>query len=203
MEQAFSRPDVKAYLLCSPHNPTGSVPSRQTLESIAGMAREHDVVVISDEIHAPLVLPGAEHVPYLSVASDDAPAVALLSASKAWNVPGLKCAQLIGTSHASRLITARMPVDVTYGTGHLGVIAAVAAYREGGAWLADVIRILDSNSRLLADLLEESLPEARHTPPAASYLAWIDLGRYGLGDDPAGVILQRGRVALSPGPTFG
>jgi cystathionine beta-lyase len=160
------------------------------------------VVVIADEIHAPLVLPGAQHTPYLAVAGDQADAVALVSASKAWNLPGLKCAQLVATSATADRM-ARMPLEVTYGTGHLGVIAAVAAYRHGEPWLAEVVGIIDGNRRLLAHLLAEHLPAARYVQPDASYLAWIDFRPYGLGDDPAAVILERGRVALSPGPTYG
>jgi cystathionine beta-lyase len=203
MEAAFARPDVTAFVMSNPHNPTGSVPSAETMLAIAGMSERHDVAVISDEIHAPLVLPGAAHVPYLRIAPDDARAVALVAASKAWNLPGLKCAQLVGSARTAPLVRTRMPIEVTYGTGHLGVMASVAAYREGGAWLADVIDVLDANRRRLASLLADRMPQAGYVPPQASYLAWIDLRAYDLGDDPAARILERGRVALSSGPTFG
>lgn len=203
LEAAFARPDVRAFVLSSPHNPTGNVPDRATLLAIAELSRRYEVLVVSDEIHGPLALPGAEHVPYLTVADDDALAIALVSASKAWNLPGLKCAQLVGTARTAPLIAERMPLEVTYGTGHLGAIAAVAAYREGGPWLDDVIAVLDANRRLLGDLLAEHLPAAGYVPPAASYLAWLDLRAYDLGEDPAAEILRRGRVALSAGPTYG
>lgn len=202
LADAFARPDVRAYVMCSPHNPTGTVPSASTLRAVAALAQEHGVAVIADEIHAPLTLPGATHVPYLTAAGDDAEAVGLMSASKAWNLPGLKCAQMI-TTQRMRAPAARLPMEVTMGTGHLGVIAAVAAYREGRPWLTEVIAILDANRRLLADLLAGQLPAAGYVPPEASYLAWLDLSAYGLGDDPTVPILERGRVALSPGPTYG
>ena len=203
LERAFMRPDVTAFLLCNPHNPTGTVPTPVVLAAIADLAATHGVTVISDEIHAPLVLPGAQHVPFMSVAPDDADAVILVSASKAWNLPGLKCAQMIGTARTAPVLADRMPIEVTYGAGHLGVIAAVAAYRDGGPWLADVRDILDRNRVLLGELLHEQLPQARYVPPQASYLAWIDFRAYGLGDDPAAALLEGARVALSPGPTFG
>jgi cystathionine beta-lyase len=203
LERAFARPDVTALLLSNPHNPTGTVPTPEVLAAIAALAAEHGVTVISDEIHGPLVLPGAEHVPFMSVAPDDADAVILVSASKGWNLPGLKCAQLVATARTAPVIAERLPMDVTYGTGQFGVIAAVAAYREGGPWLDDVIAILDGNRILLAELLAEQLPLARYVPPQASYLGWIDLRAYDLGDDPAAVILERGRVALSSGPSYG
>jgi cystathionine beta-lyase len=203
LEQAFARPDVTAFLMSNPHNPTGTVPTPEMLAAIAELAAANGVTVISDEIHGPLVLPGAEHVPFMSVAPDDADAVVLVSASKGWNLPGLKCAQLVGTARTSPIIAERLPMDVTYGTGQLGVIGAVAAYREGGAWLDDVIAILDGNRALLAELLAEHLPLARYVPPQASYLAWLDLRSYDLGDDPAAPMLERGRVALSSGPSYG
>ena len=202
-EEAFARPDVTAFVMSNPHNPTGSVPSVETLAAIAALADAHGVAVISDEIHGPLVLPGAEHVPYLSVAPDDANAIILVSASKAWNLPGLKCAQLVATGHTRELVASRLPLEVTYGTGHLGAIAAVAAYQDGGAWLDDVVAIIDGNRRLLAELLALQVPEATYVPPQASYLAWIDLSACGLGDDPAAVLVERARVALSAGPTYG
>lgn len=201
LAEAFARPDVTAFLLCSPHNPTGTVPSEQQLTAVARLAQEHDVAVIADEIHAPLTLPGARHTPYLTVAPEDARAVSVIAASKAWNLAGLKCAQLIGSETTTETIRRRMPLEVTYGTGHLGVLASVAAYREGGPWLAHVIEILDSNRRLLRQLLDEHVPEARHVAPEASYLAWIDLP--GWGEDPAVRILRDARVALNRGPTFG
>jgi cystathionine beta-lyase len=203
LEVAFARPDVTAFVLCNPHNPTGNVADLTTLTTIAALAKEHGVTVIADEIHGPLTLPGATHIPFFTVAADDASAVSLVSASKAWNMPGLKCAQLVGTASTSAIIAERMPLEVTYGTGHLGVLAAVAAYREGGPWLEDVRTIIDGNRRLLAELLAERIPLARYVPPEASYLAWIDFGAYDLGPDPAQVFVERGRVALSSGPTFG
>lgn len=203
MEIAFARPDVTAYLMSNPHNPTGSVASAETLTAIAELSARFGVAVIADEIHAPLVLPGATHVPYLTVAGDDADAVVLISASKAWNIPGLKCSQLISTARTVESVTARIPLEVTYGSGHLGVIAAVAAYRDGQPWLADVVRILDGNRRLLADLLAAELPRAWYRPPDASYLAWIDFREHGLGDDPASILVDRAKVALSSGPVFG
>jgi cysteine-S-conjugate beta-lyase len=203
MEAAFARPDVTAFVMSNPHNPTGSVPSGRTLATIARLSDEHGVTVLSDEVHGPLALPGRGHVPYLTIADDQADAVSLVSASKAWNIAGLKCAQLVATARTAETVAQRLPKEVTYGTGHLGAIAANIAYREGRPWLADVVAAIDVNRRLLADLLEEHLPRARYAPPQASYLAWVDLRAYGLGDDPSVAFLERGRVALSPGPSFG
>ncbi|MDG9706473.1 aminotransferase class I/II-fold pyridoxal phosphate-dependent enzyme [Streptomyces sp. DH37] len=205
LESAFARATgggrPAAYLLCNPHNPTGTVHTRAELERVAELAGAYGVRVVSDEIHAPLVLPGADHVPYPSVrgAGD---AFALLSASKAWNLAGLKAALAVAGPEAAEDL-ARMPEEAGHGASHLGVIAHSAALREGGDWLDALLAGLDENRRLLADLLARRLPGVRHRPPQGTYLAWLDCRALGLGDDPAAVFLERGRVALSSGPDFG
>ena len=203
LADAFARPDVSAFLLCSPHNPTGTVPTRHELEIIAELADRHGVAVISDEIHAPLVLPGATHVPYLALAAPTARAVAVTSASKAWNIAGLKCGQVISTPALSSRISRRLPLAMSFGVGHLGVIAQIAAYMDGAEWLGRVNEVLDANRRRLVVDLSERVPDVGYVPPEASYLAWLDLNAWDLGPDPAEVILERARLALSPGLDFG
>lgn len=204
LERAFASDAVQAYLLCSPHNPTGVVFARGELEAVAALARRYDVAVVADEIHAPLTLPGATFTAYLSLGAQVAPrAASLVSASKAFNLAGLKCAALVTADPEVLALTGRIPAEVRYRTGLLGVLAGIAAFREGAPWLDDVLGHLEGNRRLLGSLLADRLPEARWVPPQASYLAWLDLSAYGLGPDPSATLLQRGRVALSPGPDFG
>jgi len=202
IERCFEQ-GAAALILCSPHNPTGGVPSREQLAAIAETAAGHGAWVLADEIHAPLTLPGAEHVPFLSVSEAAAErGVALCSASKAFNVAGLGCAQIVTAFGTAAELVGRLPVGATH-CGHLGAIATVAAYREGGPWLDDVIAVLKHNRALLAELLADRLPRAGYAPPDAGYLAWLDLRALGLGEDPAEPILVRAKLALSPGPTFG
>jgi cystathionine beta-lyase len=204
LARAFARPDVTAILLCSPQNPTGSVPTADELAEVGRLAREHGVAVISDEIHAPLTLPGAVHQPFLSVAPQELRAVALVSASKAWNLAGLKCAQVVaGSDDVMAVLTQRIPIEVTYGAGHLGVLASIAAYRSGLPWLDDCLVGLDARANELAGLLRDRLPKVGYRIPQASYLAWLDCRALGLGDDPADYFLERARVALSAGTPFG
>lgn len=194
---------ARAILLCNPHNPTGTVASHEALAELARLAAEHDAWVLADEIHAPLTLAGAEHVPFLTVSAEAAArGIALVSASKAFNLAGLGCAQVLTAAEPARAAADRLPAGARH-CGHFGAIASAAAYASGDGWLDDVLDVLDHNRRLLAELLAELLPEARYTPPAAGYLAWIDLSAYGLGSDPAAPILERGRVAFSSGPSFG
>ncbi|MFI7481188.1 MalY/PatB family protein [Kocuria sp. M1R5S2] len=204
-----------AYLLSNPHNPTGAVHTRQELTAVAELARRHGVRVIADEIHAPLVLPGAEFTPYLSVPGAE-DAFALLSASKGWNLAGLKAALAVAGPDAAADLR-RMPEEVGHGPSHVGVIAHTAAFAEGGAWLDALLEGLDANRTLLGRLLAQHLPEVRYTPPQGTYLAWLDCRHLGLepGDRPDGLavasdmaatarmFLDRSRVALSSGHVFG
>lgn len=194
---------ARALILCSPHNPAGTVPSREQLAAIADAAARHDAWVLADEIHAPLTLPGAEHVPFLTVSEAAATrGIAFCSASKTFNLAGLHCAQIVTASDEAAAVIERLPFLATH-CAHFGAIAAVAAYREGEAWLDDVIAVLDHNRGLLTQLLAEHLPEVGYIEPQAGYLAWLDLRELGLGEDPSETLLERGKVALSPGPQFG
>jgi cysteine-S-conjugate beta-lyase len=194
---------ARALILCSPHNPTGAVPTREELEAIAAIADRHGVWVLADEIHAPLALPGADHVPFLTVsAASRERGIAFWSASKAFNLAGLNCAEIVTASDEPARIVTGLPVSATH-CGHLGAIGSIAAFREGGPWLDDVLAVLDHNRALLAQLLGERLPEVAYEPPRAGYLAWLDFRRLDLGPDPSQPLRERGRVALSPGPQFG
>ncbi|MFJ9147555.1 MalY/PatB family protein [Streptomyces sp. NPDC102270] len=205
LEDAFGRVRKDAarpaYLLCSPHNPTGAVHSAAELAEVAALARTYGVRVVADEIHAPLTAAGATFVPYLSVPGAGS-GLSLMSASKAWNLAGLKAAVAIAGPDAADDL-ARLPEEVGHGPSHVGVIAHTAALRDGGAWLDALLTGLDDNRRLLAELLTESLPAVRHEPAQATYLAWLDCRALDLGDDPAAVFLERGRVALNSGVPFG
>lgn len=203
LERAF-RDGARAYLLCNPHNPTGRVFSRADLERIAELARRYDVAVVADENHAPLTLTGAVHTPFVSLGGTAPPlAVTVISAAKAWNIAGLKCAVAAAGSAEMRARLATLPAEVVSRAGHLGVLAAIAAYREGQPWLRDLLVHLDGNRKLLTQLLAAQLPMVGYVPPQASYLAWLDCAPLGLGDDPAARFLARGRVALSRGLDFG
>ena len=204
LDRALSQPGVAAYLLCSPHNPTGSVWSREQLRTAADLCQRHGVPMLVDEIHAPLVLPGAGYVPFLSLGHEiSGTSFTFTSASKGWNIPGLKCGLAVaGSAAGSRLLAERWEALLP---GHLGVLASVAAFTDGLPWLDAVLAQLDENRALAGRLLAEHLPGAGYVPPQASFLAWIDCRGLGpaLAADPAAVFLERGRVALSPGDDFG
>jgi cystathionine beta-lyase len=189
-----------AYLLCSPHNPTGTVHTRDELGDVARLAREYGVRVVADEIHAPLVYSATTFTPYLSVPGSETD-FALMSASKAWNLPGAKAALAVSGRDAAGDL-ARMPEVVGHGATHLGVLSHVAALREGVPWLDDLLAGLDENRRLLADLVSAHLPEVRYRVPEGTYLAWLDCRALDL-EDPGTFFLDHARVALLRGPDFG
>ena len=206
LEEAFAN-GVQAYLLCSPHNPVGRVWGESELRSVAQLAHAYNVAIISDEIHAPLTLPGAEFVPIAHAVSEQQRWVALASATKAWNVAGLKCGLMIAGSEDVRERLAdqlsRRQTEVRWRVGQFGAIASIAAFRDGGGWLDALRAHLDGNRHYLAKLLEELIPELRYTPPEATYLAWVDCSALDLGPDPAKHFLKHGRVALEHGYKFG
>jgi cysteine-S-conjugate beta-lyase len=203
LERAFAG-GAAAYLLCSPHNPLGMVFDLTTLACIAELAKEHNVLVIADEIHAPLTMDGAVFVPFLPIGDYiDCDCVALASASKAWNLPGLKCAVVIAGTERTRKKLALMRPELPWSAGNLGVVASIAAFTGGLPWLDELLVYLDRNRRLLTDLLARDLPGVRYIEPEASYLAWLDCTALDLGPDPVSVFLERGRVALTRGRDFG
>jgi len=200
LERAFAA-GARAYVLCSPHNPLGRVFAEDELVRIAELAQRYGVTVIADEIHAPLTYGDRPFVPFLRVSEPIGygDAVALWSASKAWNIAGLKCATIVAGSDAMRARLSRIHSEPS----GMGVVAAIAAYEQGGPWLRELVAQLDCNRLLLRDLLADALPAVRYAPPQAGYLAWLDCAALGLDAQPVDVFLTRGRVALSRGRDFG
>ncbi|MFI6450287.1 MalY/PatB family protein [Streptosporangium amethystogenes] len=193
---------VRVVLLCHPHNPLGRVHDLDELRALAEIARRHGAIVLSDEIHGPLTHPGHAFHPYLTV-SDAAveTGIAFTSASKAFNLAGLKCALIVTERH--RAMFDRLPHELGWGVGHLGVLAATTAFTDGDDWLDRLAGRLAANAALLRDLLAERLPSVTFPEPQATYLAWLDCSSLGFGPDPAATFLDRARVALSSGPDFG
>jgi cystathionine beta-lyase len=192
---------ARTLLLTQPHNPWGRVFTLPELEGIRDVVLRHRARVVSDEIHAPLVLPGATHTSYLDLPGTHEHAVALVAASKAFNTAGLRCAQLVVPEAAARQRLLDQPMARNDSWSPLGVVAAVAAYTDGDPWLASLVERLDELRTLLGALLAEHLPLARMRPLEATYLVWLDVRAYGH-DDPAAVALDRGRVKLGPGHEY-
>lgn len=193
---------ARTVLLCNPHNPWGRTFGRDELASLLDVVQRHGARVVSDEIHAGLVLPGARHVPFATLPGAAELTTTVVSATKAWNLPALKCAQVVTGSAADLTALRALPLVANHGTSALGIVASLAAYQDGQPWLDAWVSRLDANRRLFAALVADRLPLARLRPLEATYLAWLDVRSYGH-DDPAAVALQRGRVMVNDGRTFG
>lgn len=200
---AFDR-GARLLVHVNPHNPLGRVFGVDEQLALADVVSAAGARVFADEIHAPLVYPGAVHRPYASLSAETARhTVTATSTSKAWNVPGLKTAQLILSDAADVEHWARVGFLYGHAASTPGLLAATAAYDEGEAWLDGVLTYLDGNRRLLADLLAERLPQVRFAPPEGTYLAWLDCRQLGLEGSAGAFFLERGGVALIDGPECG
>jgi len=190
--------------LCNPLNPGGRVFERDELVALSEVIERHDARVFADEVHAPIVFGNARHVPYASVSpAASAHSITVTSASKAWNLPGLKAAQLILTNDADAVLWAALGPFASHGASTLGVIANTVAYREGREWLDATVAYYDANRQLLAALLADRLPQVRYTPPEGSYIAWLDVTELGLGDDPATTLQRRAKLSVTDGLACG
>jgi cystathionine beta-lyase len=195
-------------ILCNPCNPLGRVYGADELAALAAVVEANNGRVFADEIHAPLIYPGGTHVPYASISEQAAAhAVTATAASKGWNLPGLKCAQLILANDADAATWAEEGFMFEHGASTPGVWATTAAYRDGGPWLADLLGYLDGNRQLLADLLAEQLPEVRYQAPEGTYLGWLDcrdlLAARGIEDSAAEFFLAKAQVLLTDGAACG
>jgi len=187
-------------VLCNPWNPTGRCLTESELTELLEVAERHDARVISDEIHAPITYSGVRHVPLSTL--DAERTVTVTAASKAWDLPGLKCAQVVLTNGSDRETWERDFAPHQVGVGTFGLLAGTAAYSDGVTWFEQTLRTLESNRDLLGSLVREHLPGAVFSPPEATYLAWLDMSGYGVAD-PAEFLLERARVALTGGGPFG
>lgn len=194
---------ARLWLLCHPHNPLGRVFARPELERIAAIAERHDLVVVSDEIHAELVHGGHRHVPFATLGDEVAArTVTVTSSSKAFNLAGLRWAILHAGHRGLHDALVALPSHYLGTPNLLAVEATDAAWSEGDDWLDAVRSVLDGNRRLLADLCRQHLSGVVYHPPEATYLAWMDCRALGVGDDPATTFRDRG-VEVASGPRFG
>jgi cystathionine beta-lyase len=203
IEKAYAA-GLKVHLLCSPHNPLGRIYTKEELLRIVALAKRYDVLVISDEIHAPLTFKGNTFVPMLSLGADaESVSVTVTAASKGWNIAGLKCAVIVSQNEVINARLATMPMAVHFRASLLGGFATAIAFAEGEIWLDSVIENLDHNRHMLKDLLNSQLPSVRYHIPDNSYLGWLDLEALNLGEDPSVTLLEKGRVAFNAGHIYG
>jgi cystathionine beta-lyase len=203
IENAYAS-GIKVHLLCSPHNPLGRIYSKEELLKFVGLAQKHNVLIISNELHAPLTYKGNQYTPILSLGENAQKlSIVVSAASKGWNIAGLKCAIIVTQDPVLFARLNEMPLAVHYRSSILGAFATAVAFSDCGNWLDDVVSQLDENRYLIKNLLSAKLPSVRYHIPDNGYLAWLDLESLKLGADPSKVLLEKGRVAFNPGHTFG
>jgi cystathionine beta-lyase len=195
---------ARTLVLCNPHNPTGTAIGRDELEALAEIVERHNGRVFADEIHSALRFGDIHHTPYASISPATAKhTITATSASKAWNLPGLKAAQLITSNPADEELYQIFGFSVLHGASTPGVIAATAAYTHGREWLGEVVEYLDGNRQTLRDLLAEHLPEVTFSLPDATYIAWLDCSRLGIDGSIADFFRTEAKVALTDGALCG
>lgn len=195
---------VKVHILCHPHNPVGTIFSKEALATLAHLAKKYGVYIISDEIHGPLVYDRSKFTPFLAVSQDAVDVgVTVTSASKGFNLAGLKCAVIITGSTAIKEKINSMPISVAFRASLFGAVAATAALRDSVSWLDGVIASLDENRKLIRNLIDSKIPSIQYRIPDFGYLAWLDLSALNPGDDPAKTLLERGKVAFNGGHMYG
>ncbi len=191
-------------IVCNPHNPIGRVLTREEMVAISEVVERHGGRVFSDEIHAPLIYEGHQHVPYASVSEAAAGhTVTAIAASKAWNLAGLKCAQIVLSNERDNAAWKDHAWWAGHGASSLGVVASIAAWSDGQEWLDGIISYLDGNRHLLGELVDELLPGVRYTPPQGTYLAWLDFRETPLDGDLSDFFREQAKVAVVNGGACG
>ena len=203
IEKAY-KSGIKAHLISNPHNPLGRIYTRDELSRFAELAKEHGVYLLSDEIHAPLIFAEQTFTPFLAVSETAREVgITITAASKGWNIAGLKCAIIVTADMKMHETLNAIAPATHYRASLLGAFATVTAFEQGEPWLDDVIVQLDHNRKLIGDLIAAKTPGVRYRIPHCSYLAWLDLTSFNLGEDPSAVLVEKAKVAFVPGHRFG
>ncbi len=203
IEKAYAS-GLKVHLISNPHNPLGRVYSKDELARLAELAKKHGVIIISDEIHSPLTFAEQSFTPFLTVNETAREVgITITAASKGWNIAGLKCAIIITENEKMHELLNGIAPATHYRASLLGAFATVAAFESGEPWLNELMKQLDDNRKMITSLIAEKAPLITYHEPHCSYLAWLDMSAYNLGEDPSAVLLEKGKVAFVPGLRFG
>ncbi len=200
--EAAYKGGAKAHFLCNPANPVGTVFTAEDLGRIADLAKKYGVAVFSDEIHAPLTYNPSSYVPFLSVSETSREVgICVTSASKSWNLAGLKCAEIVTASDHWTNVAKAMPASVHWRASLFGAAAATVAF-SCTDWLDSAVATNDRNRRYLKELLDTQLQQVGYRIPDTSYVAWLDVSALNLGANPAQRFIDEARVAFNPGVHF-
>ena len=202
--EAIITHQTKLFLLCSPHNPVGRVFTREELQAMGEICLRHDVLICSDEIHGDLTFSGHPHTPIASISPElEARTITLMAPSKTFNVAGLDCGFAVISNPELRKQYNAARRGLVGHANLMGYTAARAAYAESEPWLAAVLRYMEANRDFTVDYVREHVPELHMASPEGTYLAWIDCRDANLPDSPHEFFLEKGKVALNDGTSFG
>jgi len=195
---------TRIFLLCNPHNPVGRVFRREELGRMADICLRHNLVICSDEIHCDLIYSGYRHIPIALLAPEIAErTITLIAPSKTFNIAGLGCSLAIIPNPALRKQYKAAHAGLVPHINLTGYIATLAAYRDGQAWLDELMVYLEANRDWLAQYVAANLPGVRMGTPEGTYLAWLDCREAGIVGKPCEFFLQNATVALNDGEAFG
>jgi cystathionine beta-lyase len=199
-----AQPRTGMFLLCNPHNPVGRVFERDELLAMAEICARHDVLICSDEIHGDLIFSGHQHLPIASLDPEIAQrTITLMAPSKTFNIAGLHCSFAVVQNAELRKRYCQAGAGLTHGVNLLGYTAALAAYRDGGAWLEEVLAYLEANRDFLCQYVAQHLPGVEMVVPEGTYLAWLDCRTARIPGEPSEFFCNEARVALNKGAQFG
>lgn len=199
-----AEPSARVLLLCNPHNPTGRVLGADTLTALIELAHEHEIFIVSDEIHGDLVYPGAEYRPLLSFPGAESRVVVITSAAKTFSLSGIRCAISVYADHDLMMKVRHAHPPLLLGRpARGGIETTVAAWRCGGPWVDQLLALLERNRDHLVGRLASEAPAVRTHPPESTFLAWLDVSACGLGPSPAALLEHTAAVAVSEGHDFG
>lgn len=204
--RAAITPRTRVFLLCNPHNPVGRVFSRDELSQMAEICLQQNMIICSDEIHSDLIFSGHQHTPIAALSPEvEARTITFIAPSKTYNLAGFKCAvaiipdaQLRNQFMAARGDLVQPMVNI------IGYLAALVAYRDGQPWLEEVLGYLEGNRNFVDDYVHSRFAGVTTAPPEGTYLSWLDCRQANLPqNDPYTFFLEKAKVALNDGITFG
>ena len=198
----------KVFIMSNPHNPAGTVWGKEVLQRIAEICERHNVLVISDEIHADLTLPGHQHVSYSTVSDNSSaggPAITFMAPSKTFNIAGLGSSVChIANPDLRKRFFGWLDALGVAGGNIFAFTATEAAFKEGDEWLQQMLEYLNENVQTLDKFLSTRMPKVKAVLPEASYLAWLDFNNYGLSHEQLKeLLINKAKVVLNDGTTFG
>ncbi len=202
--EAAVTPETRMWMFCNPHNPVGRSFTRAELERVAEIVLKHDLIIVSDEIHADLRYAGQSHISVASLSPEVAAhTITLNSPSKTFNIPGLGLGFAVITDESLRKRFQETAWNTGLGANNFSIVGATAAYIGGQPYLDEILPYLQENRDLISDYLSEHLPEIAYTMPEATYLMWLDCRALNLPESPFSFFLHKARVALNDGAHFG